>query len=170
MRIAAYEFSEGCRLQSGAPADKDAANGVGQHLEQLRERFKGELTPKDVIDDAKNHNSPLHAYFEWDDGEAAEQWRLQQARSLIRAVVAVYVDDAEPARRVQAFVHVPEAGAPHYRATDHALSQERTREMVLMQAWKEFQSWKKRYSHLEELADLFKAGNKVVKRIPQLRS
>lgn len=167
MRIAQYEFSEGARLQSGA--NTDDANTVGQHLEMLREKFKGELTPKDVVDDAKNHNSPLHSFFEWSDGEAAEQWRLQQARGLIRAVVAVFVDDEQPARRMQAFVHVPESGTPHYRATDIAMSQERTREMILRQAWKDFQAWKKRYQHLEELGDLFKAESRVLKRIPQLR-
>jgi hypothetical protein len=167
MQIAKYEFTEGCRLQAGAKLDD--ADAVGQHLEMLREKCKGELTPADVVSDARNHNSPLHSFFEWDESAAAEQWRLQQARGLIRAVVAVIVDNEQPARRMQAFVHVPESGAPHYRATDHAMSQERTRDMILRQAWKEYRSWKKRYEHLEELADLFKAEDKVLKRVPQLR-
>lgn len=167
MQIAKYEFTEGCRLQSGAKLDD--ADAVGQHLEMLREKSKGELTPHDVIADAKNHNSPLHSFFEWNEGAAAEQWRLQQARGLIRAVVAVIVDNEQPARRMQAFVHVPESGAPHYRATDVAMSQERTREMILRQAWKEYRAWQKRYEHLEELATLFTSVDKAVKRIPQLR-
>lgn len=167
MQIAKYEFAEGARLQSGAK-DQDA-NAVGQHLELLRVKFKGELTPGDVVADAKNNNSPLHSFFEWDDGAAAQQYRLQQARGLIRAVVAVIVSDDAPAKRTQAFVHIAEAGAPHYRATDHAMSQERTREMVLRQAFKEFRAWQKRYEHLEELATLFSAVDKMVKRIPQLR-
>jgi hypothetical protein len=167
MQIAQYEFKPDCRLQPGAKLD--SANEVGQHLERLREQYKGELTPADVVKDARNHNSPLHSFFEWNDGEAAEQWRLQQARGLIRAVVAVVVDNQEPAKRIQAFVHVPDPEAPHYRATDHAMSQEKTRDMVLQQAWKEYRSWKKRYEHLEELAELFAAESKVLKRIPQLR-
>lgn len=167
MKIAKYEFAEGARLHPGAK--EDAADAVGQHLEGLRERFKGELTPKDVVDDARNHNSPLHPFFEWSDTKAAEQYRLQQARGLIRAVVAVVTSPGTPAQRVQAFVHIPEGGTPHYRATDHAMSQERTREMVLRQAFKEFRAWQKRYEHLEELADLFKAGSKVLERIPKLK-
>ena len=167
MRIAQYEFKPDCRLQSGA--NTEDANAVGQHLEMLREKFKGELTPADVLADAKNHNSPLHSFFEWDEGAAAEQWRLQQARGLIRAIVAVIVDNEEPAKRIQAFVHVPDPEAPHYRAVDHAMSHEQTRDMVLRQAWKEYRSWKRRYEHLEELADLFKAESKILKRIPQLR-
>lgn len=167
MQIAKYEFAEGARLQSGAKAED--ADAVGQHLELLRVKFKGELTPADVVDDAKNHNSPLHSFFEWSDTAAAYQYRLQQARGLIRAVVAVIVSDDAPAKRTQAFVHIAEVGAPHYRATDHAMSQEKTREMVLLQAWKELRAWQKRYEHLEELAALFSSVNKAVKRIPQLR-
>ncbi len=167
MRIAKYEFTEGARLQSGAKLDD--ADAVGHRLEDLRQKFKGELTPADVVNDARSHNSPLHSFFEWNDGEAAQQYRLQQARGLIRAVVAVVLNEEEPAKRMQAFVHVPEAGAPHYRATDHAMSQERTREMVLRQAWREFQAWRKRYEHLDELAELFSSGDKVLKRNPQLR-
>lgn len=167
MKIAKYEFAEGARLQSGANIDD--ANAVGTHLEMLREKFKGELTPADVIADAKSHNSPLHSFFEWSDTKAAEQYRLQQARGLIRAVVAVVVSAGVPAQRMQAFVHIAEAGTPHYRSVDHAMSSERTREMVLRQAFKEFRAWQKRYEHLEELADLFKAGTEMLERIPQLR-
>lgn len=167
MKIAKYEFADGARLQPGAKAED--ADAVGQHLEMLRQKFKGELTPGDVVSDAKNHNSPLHSFFEWSDTEAAQQFRLQQARGLIRAVVAVVVSAGTPAQRVQAFVHIPESGAPHYRATDHAMSQERTRDMVLRQAFREFRAWQKRYEHLEELADLFKAGSQVLERIPQFK-
>jgi hypothetical protein len=167
MRIAKYEFAEGARLQPGAKADD--ADAIGQHLETLRVKYKGELTPADVVADAKGHNSPLHSFFEWSDSEAAQQYRLQQARGLIRAVVAVIVSDDAPAKRTQAFVHIADPGAPHYRAVDQAMSSERTREMVLRQAFKEFRAWQKRYEHLEELADLFKAGTNLVERIPQLR-
>jgi hypothetical protein len=167
MRVAKYEFTEGARFQSGAKTDD--ADAIGQHLNDLRERYKGELTPADVVEDARSHNSPLHSFFEWSDTKAAQQYRLQQARGLIRAVVAVVVSAGAPAQRVQAFVHVPESGAPHYRATDHAMSQERTREMVLQQAWREFQAWRKRWEHLDELADLFKAGQQLFERNPRLK-
>lgn len=166
-RVAQYEFASGARFQAGAKADD--ANAVGNRLEELRQKFKGELTPKDVVEDARSHNSPLHTYFEWNDSAAAEQYRLQQARALIRAVVAVVVNEEEPAKRVQAFVHVPEAGAPHYRRVDHAMSQERTRDMVLRQAFREFRAWQKRYEDIAELAELFEAGRALFERNPSLR-
>jgi len=96
MKIAAYEFAEGARFQAGAATDPAA---VGAHLDLLRKQQKGELTPSDVVNDARNPNSPLHSFFEWSDSVAAEQYRLSQARGLIRAVVAVYVSETKPAVR-----------------------------------------------------------------------
>ena len=46
----------------------------------------GKLTAETVLDDAYNPNSPLHAQFEWDDTVAAHQYRLVQARQIIRGV------------------------------------------------------------------------------------
>lgn len=166
MRIAGFEFSEGARFQ---PGDHPEAAIVGAHLDLLRQKMKGELTPQDVVSDARNPNSPLHSFFEWDDSEAAEQYRLGQARGLIRAVVAVYVSDAKPAVRHKMFVHIPEPGAPHYREAGHALSQTKTREMVLQQAWTELQAWRKRYRDLLELSELFDAID-AIKALPKKRA
>lgn len=152
MKIARFEFSDGARFQPGA--QKDDPNLIGQHIELLRKQQHGELTPKDVLDDARNPNSPLHSFFEWDDGEAAEQYRLQQARGLIRSVVAIYTREDAPAVKMKAYVHVPEPGAQHYREASHALSQTKTREMVLRRALDELIQWKRRYKDLQEFAQL----------------
>lgn len=164
MRVAGYEFSDGFRPQAGAEGDP---NEVGKHIDFLREQAKGELQPVDVVNDARNPNSPLHSFFEWDDTKAAQEHRLAQARVLIRAVVAIYVDDERPATRVKAFVHIAEPGAPHYRSVDHAMSQEKTRAMVLQRAWREFVSWRQRYKDLKEFADLFAAADQVAKKLPK---
>lgn len=163
MEVAKYEWRDGAWLHGGGA--KLNPNPVGLHLELLRKKSKGELTPQDVVDDAKHNNSPLHSFFEWNDGKAAEQHRLAQARSLIRAVVAVYVQPDKPAQRVQAFVHIPERGAPHYRSTHHAMSQRKTRELILRQAWREFQSWRRKYERLEEFSDLFEFADELGRKL-----
>lgn len=164
MRIAGYEFSEGARFQQGAHLN---AKEVGKHLDMLRKQSKGELTPQDVLKDAKNNNSPLHSFFEWNEGKAAEQFRLQQARGLIRSVVAIYVDGKAKAVRSKAFVHIKESGAPHYRETSHAMSQAKTRNMVLQRAWSELMAWRKRYQDLKAFSELFDVMDEVVKKLPK---
>lgn len=151
MKIAGFEFADGARFQPGAKAD---AKAVGGHMEFLRNQCKGELTAQDVLDDARNPNSPLHSFFEWNDSAAAEAHRLAQARGLIRSVVAIYVSDDKPAVRQKAYVHIREAGAPHYREASHAMSQKSTRDMVLKQAWRELKQWRQRYADMKEFAAL----------------
>lgn len=58
---------------------------VADRLEQL-EQENGDIKPADVVNDARDPTSPLHDFFEWDDTAAADQYRLSQARLLIRRV------------------------------------------------------------------------------------
>lgn len=55
----------------------------------------GTLTPEAVLADAADPESVLHDCFEWDDTKAAHQYRLDQARSLIRIRMTVTVDERE---------------------------------------------------------------------------
>lgn len=163
MKIAGFEFAEGTRFQSG---EHPGADIVGAHIEMLREKFKGELTPEDILEDAKNGNSPLHSFFEWSDSAAAHQHRLAQARGLIRSVVAIYVQDEAPPVRQRAYVNIKKAGEPqHYRELSHAMSRKDTRDVVLRRAWSEFQQWRKRYKDMKEFADFFDAADEFEKKL-----
>jgi hypothetical protein len=53
---------------------------------------RGRLTPRDLVEAARDPESPLHAVFEWDDDKAADDWRIEQARRLIRSI-KVMVDE-----------------------------------------------------------------------------
>jgi len=76
-------------------------------LAELEAKGKGTLTPDAVIADARKSSSPLHACFEWDDGKAAQAWRIEQARGLIRSVRVVITTD-ESSVTVVAYVRDPE--------------------------------------------------------------
>lgn len=51
----------------------------------------GELTPQEVVEAATPEESILHRLFEWDDGKAGVNFRLDQARRLIARVRVTYV-------------------------------------------------------------------------------
>lgn len=61
--------------------DKEAAIVA---LDRLADQLGGALSPRDVVDEASKDTSPLHPYFEWDEEKAADHWRLEQARRLLR--------------------------------------------------------------------------------------
>lgn len=74
-----------------------------EYLNGLYER-DGKLTAESVLADAQDPASILHKRFEWDDANAAHQWRLTQAREICRAHITV------EKQRVRAFVFVKSAG------------------------------------------------------------
>lgn len=59
------------------------------------------LRPSEVVAAATDESSPLHGQFEWDDGIAGHEYRLGQARQLIRVSVSVVAGLAER------YIHVP---------------------------------------------------------------
>ena len=84
-----------------------------RELEKMADRI-GHLTPEAVVKRARNPESALHAMLTWDDGEAADQYRLLQARSLIRRVVVRVEQPAENELvKIRAFVNV-ERGSTEY--------------------------------------------------------
>lgn len=79
---------------------------VIERIKQL-ENENGELTTEVVIEDAKDENSPLHNYFQWDDAKAAHEWRKEQARRLIREVRLVIHETKTNVKQV-AYVRNPD--------------------------------------------------------------
>lgn len=59
---------------------------IAERLKQIARHHQGRLEPDDVVADARDESSPLHSHFEWDDGIAADEYRREQARVLIRSV------------------------------------------------------------------------------------
>lgn len=55
-------------------------------LQTMAKRNGGKITPAAVVEAARAKNSPLHRYFEWDNTKAAQLYREDQARALIRSV------------------------------------------------------------------------------------
>jgi len=68
----------------------------------------GKLTAEDVVAAARKRESPLHGCFEWDDNKAAECWRLEQARGLIRSVQVTITMDDNRMISVPVYVRDPE--------------------------------------------------------------
>jgi hypothetical protein len=65
---------------------KDERDAVRVRLAQLEAANGGRLTPEDVVEDAKQPDSPLHAHFTWDVRKAAYSFWIEQARTLITSV------------------------------------------------------------------------------------
>lgn len=82
------------------------AQVIGEELERI-ESDHGLIDPHVVLDESRPEHAPLHKAFEWDDGIAAEKYRLEQSRHLIRSIE---IDRGDERVNDLAFVHVSVAG------------------------------------------------------------
>lgn len=93
--MSSYKFRPGHRVKGVSPDD------AGRELERIRKSCQ--LTAATVVETAADPQSPIHPAFEWDDAVAGHEYRLQQARQLIRAVCVVVEHDEDPS---PVYVHV----------------------------------------------------------------
>jgi hypothetical protein len=75
-------------------------------LERMAKMNGGKITPQEVVEAAKDPESPLHGCFEWDNDQAADSFRLMQARALIRSVKIVVKTETTKVKAV-GFVRDP---------------------------------------------------------------
>jgi hypothetical protein len=141
-----YKYNAGSRLPVPAQV-------AGEELERIAATNDGIILPSTVVEESKPESAPLHDCFEWQDEIAAEKYRLDQARQIIRTVVVTEHEgrEIEPTR---AFVNIITAEQQGYMATGAALSDESLREQVLSRARSEMATWADRYRHLSELASV----------------
>lgn len=122
----------------------------------------GRLFPQRVVRWAReNPESALHGCFEWDNGKAAEAYRIWQARKLIVSVQIEYPDEVKR----QVWVSpLPSRGQGYRRLVD-VLSEEETRAQFLMQALDELERLYSRYADLHELAGVWQAVKLVRRKV-----
>lgn len=151
--MAAYEFKPAFHTKADA-------NEVGKQFEEL-ENTVG-LTAKTVLDANREEGTLLHEEFEWDDSVAAENFRLEQARTFIRMICLVPEEtntEEERTQPVRAFFKLPITEV--YESTSVIIKSEDKRAELLKQAISELKAFERKYNSLAELTDVFNAISKI---------
>lgn len=128
-----------------------------EEFERIARKHNGILRPADVVDEARNPDSILHRAFEWDDSVAAEAYRIQQAKELIRVQVVVIENRQEP---VRAFVSLSRDRLTDggYRITADVLNDRDLYREMLLDAADELRSFQRKYNRITELSEVFAAA------------
>lgn len=134
----------------GVEADK-----AGEVLDALY-RERGEIKPAALVDVSRPKDAPLHCLFEWNDEAAAEEYRKQQARSIICNVVTV--GEVTDETYTRAFVHVESSYQPISIVLD---DRDKTAELLAC-AKREMRSFQRKYHELSELASVIQAMDDVL--------
>ena len=146
---------------------KVSAQVVGDTLEEIAKT--GEITSAKFLDASRPEDAPTHNLFEWDDSTAAERYRLQQATIAINSIEVQIVDEVNATVTPQAaFVNViskapRKAGA--FVPIEIAMSDEAMRSTILLNALNELKSFRRKYSQLSELADIFFEIKKIEQKV-----
>lgn len=154
------------KLKKGARVKTDAET-IFAEIEASK--VDGDVSLQTLVDRAKPAKAPLHDEFTWKNSEAANSWRLYEARKVVQSVevvheqgnvtrayesVVVDVVSTDPAKPTKT-KHV-------FRSTDEIMSDPETRSDVLRQAINDFHALRKRYSGLQELAKVHAAIDRVI--------
>lgn len=95
-----YQWKDGSRITADAQA-------VGQEIAEIGK----EITARDVVNKARVKATALHECFEWDDTAAADEYRLTQAREVMRSLVFVQEpEDGEEEPRTYRFLENVDLG------------------------------------------------------------
>jgi hypothetical protein len=112
---------------------------------------RGSLTPEIVVEEAADPMHPLHHRFEWNDTEAARKYRLNQAASLLRVKYKHDVgDDRTDMRAFWVTRDVNGKSTQVYEPMEEVVLDPFQRQLMLSQMRRDWQTFKKRYQHMQE--------------------
>jgi len=137
---------------------------VNEELEQIRRASGGLLRPEDVVKFARNERTALHREFEWDDAKASAEYRLEQARKVIRVAVELLPSPHADQEPIRAYVSVasdrvqPGGG---YRSITDVMTDDELRAELVNEALGEVKRWRRKYERLRELVPIFRAIDRV---------
>ena len=141
------------------PAD---ANKVGGELEAIYEEH-GMLTPPLIVEDARNDERETHKLIEWNETTAAEKYRLEQARHIMRNIIVVKSEPVQEEKqepkiiKFRAFENVDVEEGRFFMPMQVAVSRDDTRSYMLKQAMMALNSFRQKYGMIKELAAIIDA-------------
>ena len=127
--------------------------------------------PATIVDQAADPKSPAHALFEWNDSTAAREHRLVQARVILGSFVIETEVTTKGRKSREIEVPFVSRSAPgSYEITTRAMRTPEKRDFIVREALAEANRWRRRYSHLSELALVFSAMDEVSARVTRKRA
>ena len=143
-----YEWAEGF-YSKGIDAD-----AFGTLFEQLAiTAGGGGVQPEMVMKAAEEVSSPIHSYFTWDDGQAAREWRINQARALcggLRKIRVVVESSPDQRKSIRAIVNLDDGRG--YHPIQEVLSDSSKRVRLLDLAKKDLRAAKNKLVELQSEA------------------
>ncbi|MEN6487671.1 MAG: hypothetical protein ABFD66_02115 [Smithella sp.] len=133
---------------------------------KIAEKNGGIISPRLIVDVARDEKNPLHGYFYWDDKIAGDRYRLNQASLLIRRIK---IDIVKPTGKTKMIEIKPvrqfsspaslrgKGGNGSYVRIEDVMKNDTLRADMLETAKKELIALKVKYENLTELSKVWEA-------------
>lgn len=117
------------------------------------------ITPEQVLDAARDENSLLHQFFEWDDSVAAEKYRKSQAQQMLLKITYVTDDeDTKPKR----YFHNISYSTGEYHPVEFIFKHEDAYEMLKKRAIDYLRVAQNKFAEVKELQAVWDAIQQVL--------
>lgn len=144
----ASKFRYAAGFRAPVPAHK-----VGPELFKLADgRGIAGLQPDEVVKAAESSRSPLHKIFEWDNGRAGHEFRLEQARRLIRHIRVTITYPNQKPKEVRVFFNLKDGEG--YRRIVEIEKEEDLRTRMLTLAAGEVASARSKLAELKGMGEV----------------
>jgi hypothetical protein len=134
-------------------------------FEKIRKANSGNLTPEDVIAKAVPKRSPLHAAFNWDDADAAGEYRKHQARNMINALVCYRKEAPKHPIRMYEVTRIVTATEPArkvYNTIEDICKNPDSRAELFQTVLNELVRCRRKYAQLREFSAVFHAIDELL--------
>lgn len=146
-----------------------AARDAYDEIERIREKHGGQVSPQDLVAESKGSDAVLHPYFEWSQRKAADEFRLLQARRLMRSLVVVYAERPDSPTRAYEISVKKDRKDPVsrtiYVTSESAMKSPEVRDRLITEAIRAMMEFKRRFQVLHELRDVMSAIEEAITSI-----
>lgn len=119
---------------------------AGEQFDRLAS--EGRLNADEVVKENTPADAPLHGEFEWDDTKAANEYRKDQARYLMRHLVYVNVEEPESAP-TRCFFKV-EPTSNNYEPIEQIVKSVDKTKLLIQNAYREMVSYRDKFAGVLE--------------------
>lgn len=143
------------------------AQVVGETVERLALVNGGVCPPGALVEEARPDDHELHHLFQWNDADAGDAWRRQQARQVINAVrvVPAHDDTSNPVPSYPAFVSVvileDDGVRRGYKPLSMVVDRPDEYAQVLGEARAAFGALRRRYASIKEFSPVFEVLDRL---------
>lgn len=141
--------------QWGIHKFKADANLVAQEIKSIGDEIKPDMLVQYATE---NPDSEVHKCFTWDNNEAADKWRLQEARMVMKSLTIIVTTDTRKEQPIRMYMRTSTTSG--YKETVRIYQNEDELDGMLRLAKAELFAFENKYrilSNREELKSVFSA-------------